>query len=124
MLFLLNDRIVDVAVPEMHLERRWKRLGCGEPHGLRADQAVDFVQARLEQSRDLDRPVSEEEACDLAALIIARTGANSFILRRHGDGSFQPVLQCVPAPVLDAFARGMARHGGEPRQALANSAGR
>ncbi len=120
MLFLLNDRIVDVALPEMHLERRWRRLGCGEPYGLRADQAVDFVQARLEQSRNLNLPLSEEEACDLAALIIARTGANSFTLRQHRDGQSQPVLQCVPAPVLSAFARGMTSYTAGPRQAWAN----
>lgn len=106
MLFLLNDRIVKVALPEMHLERRWKMIGCGSPYGLRASEVIDFVRSRLDDARSSGEDVSEAEARDLAALIIARTGANSLILRHRSDGSSEPVLRLIPAPVLDVFARG------------------
>lgn len=119
MLFLLNDRIVDVALPEMHLERRWKRLGCGAPYALRAEEAVGFVQARIEQARALRRRMSEEEACDLASLIIARTGANSFILRYGPDGRGLPELHLYPAPVLEAFAIGAGACEADFRRAMA-----
>ena len=106
MLFLLNDQIVNVALPEMHLERRWKMIGCGKPYGLRACEVVEFVQGRLEEVRVTRESLSDKEARDLAALIISRTGANSLILRHRSDGSSEPMLRLIPAPVLDVFARG------------------
>lgn len=106
MLFLLNDRIVKVALPEMHLERRWKMIGCGTPYGLRACEVIDFVRSRLDDARSSGDDVSEAEARDLASLIISRTGANSLILRHRSDGSSEPMLRLIPAPVLDVFARG------------------
>lgn len=108
MLFLLNDRIVDVSLPEMHLERRWKTIGCGTPYALRAQDVVDFVQARLDTIRIFDRDLSDSEAADLAALIISRTGANSLILRHRSDGSTDPILRLIPSAVLDVFAMGTA----------------
>ena len=108
MLFLLNDHIVEVEVPEMYLERRWQTIGCGRPHAFRAQEAVDFVHARLDEVRTHNQKLSYREACDLASLIISRTGANSFILRMHSDGSTAPMLRLIPAPVLDVFARGAA----------------
>ncbi|MEQ8557050.1 MAG: hypothetical protein RIB03_01940 [Henriciella sp.] len=108
MLFLLNDRIVEVAVPEMHLECRWKTIGCGRPHALRAHDVVDFVHARLDQARLFNRILTDMEARDLAALIISRTGANSLILRQRSDGSRAPMLRRLPAAVLDVFAQGAA----------------
>ena len=118
MLFLLNDRIVTVSLPEMHLERRWKSIGCGTPYGLRASEVVDFVQSKLEATRGSGNDVSEAEARDLAALIISRTGANSLILRHRSDGSSEPVLRLIPSPVLDVFARGAsaAAGGGLPAE--------
>ncbi|MEM5516929.1 hypothetical protein WNY37_08200 [Henriciella sp. AS95] len=125
MLFLLNDQIVDVEIPEMHLERRWRRIGCGRPHAFRAHDVVNFVHARLEQARFFVHGVDHQEACDLAALVIARTGANSLILRRSADGSTQPHLRIIPHQVLEVYARGAANDEGsapyrsaEPRRAF------
>ena len=125
MLFLLNDQIVDVEIPEMHLERRWRRIGCGQPHAIRACDVVNFVHARLDQARIFIRAIDYQEACDLAALIIARTGANSFILRRRRDGSSEPILRLVPQDILEVYALGAANdegsapsYGTEPRHAL------
>ncbi|GGB63209.1 hypothetical protein [Henriciella pelagia] len=125
MLFLLNDQIVDVDIPEMRLERRWRRMGCGKPHAFRAKDVVNFVHARLEQARFFVRGVDYQEACDLASLIIARTGANSLILRQAEDGSTEPQLKIIPHQVLEVYARGAANDEGsapqigtEPRRAL------
>ena len=108
MLFFLNDQIVDVAAPEIHVERRWKTIGCGYPHDLTASDVVDFVHSRLDHARLTWRRLMNAEAHDLAALVISRTGANSFMLKLHEDGTTQPMLQDVPATVLETFARGMA----------------
>lgn len=108
MLFLLNNQIVDVALPEMHLQRRWRRIGCGAPYAIRPLDVVNFVHARLDQARIFVRGVHHDEACDLASLIIARTGANSFMLKVGSDGVTYPVLKCIPEPVLEAYARGAA----------------
>ena len=110
MLFLLNDRIVDIALPEMHLERRWQRIGCGSPYAMRPHEVVDFVRSRLAAEPHL----SIDLARDLASLIIARTGANSLIIRHRLDGSSEPMLRLIPAPVLEVFARGSGRSGAAP----------
>ncbi|WP_084417816.1 hypothetical protein [Henriciella litoralis] len=123
MLFLLNNQIVDVAVPEMHLERRWQRIGCGRPHAFRAPDVVNFVHARLEQARFFLGGVGHQEACDLAALIISRTGANCFRLKRTGDGTCEPVLSNLPQAILELYAVGAANdetsapYRPEPRRA-------
>ena len=108
MLFFLNDQIVDVAAPEIHVERRWKAMRCGYPHDLSVSDVVDFVHARLDHARLTWRRVVDSEARDLAALVISRTGANSFMLKLREDGTTQPLLQDVPETVLETFARGMA----------------
>jgi hypothetical protein len=74
MLFLLNEQIVDVAIPEIHLSKRWKVLGCGDPASMRAREALEFV-ARV-VSAHVDEGVTMEVSLveDLAALIIAKTG--------------------------------------------------
>ena len=119
MLFLLNDLIVDVDIPEMRLERRWRRIGCGKPHAFRASDAVNFVHARLEQARFFVPQMDYQEACDLACLIISRTGANSFILRRTADGATEPVLKIIPQLVLEAYAIGAANDEGADLQGQA-----
>ena len=43
MRFLLNNHIVEIEAPEWHLDRYWKRLGCGDPAVLTAEQAVQFA---------------------------------------------------------------------------------
>ena len=110
MLFLLNDRIVDVPLPEMHLERRWQRIGCGSPYAMRPHEVIDFVRSRL----SVDAHMTLDTARDLASLIIARTGANSLIIRHRLDGSCEPMLRLIPVPVLEVFARGTGRNGMSP----------
>ncbi len=108
MLFLLNNQIVEVELPEIHLARRWRRIGCGTPYAIRPLDVVNFVHARLDQARIFVRGLEHDEACDLASLIIARTGANSFMLRVGADGGTFPVLRHIPDAVLEAYYRGAA----------------
>ncbi|MGB3625959.1 MAG: hypothetical protein WA989_09020 [Henriciella sp.] len=112
MLFLLDNQIVDVDIPEMRLERRWRRIGCGRPHAFRANDVVNFVHARLEQARFFVGQMEYQEACDLASLIISRTGANSFILQRTAGGAIEPALKIIPQLVMEAYAVGAANDEG------------
>jgi len=34
MLFLLNDKVIEVNAPEAHLLERWRTIGCGDPRQL------------------------------------------------------------------------------------------
>ncbi len=96
MLFLLNTKIIEIEAPELHLSRHWKRLGCGEPSAIRASDAVDFsvmvVNAHLNEGIDMDIDVQR----DLAALLIAKTGANAALF----SGSQAAKLNVLPEPVL------------------------
>lgn len=77
MLFLLNKTIVQVEAPELHLANHWRRIGCGDPTSLLASEAVSFavdvVNAHLHDGLEIE----EQTAIDLAALLIAKTGANA-----------------------------------------------
>ena len=100
MLFLLNAQIINVDAPEAHLSQRWKSLGCGEPHALRARDALDFVRAVIDQHiRDGLTP-DDELAADLAALIIAKTGANAALFLPRSEGESEPRLTTFPDLVL------------------------
>ena len=125
MLFLLHDTLVDVAVPAFHLERRWPRLGCGAPHAMTALDVIEFVQKRLNDMRAAGISTDELTARDLASLVVARTGANSLVLRRTADGATEPVLKIIPQYVMEAYASGAANDEGAaplnraaPRMAL------
>ncbi len=112
MLFLLNDRIVDVPVPEMHLQRRWRTIGCGDPCRLRAQDAIEFAQSRIALFFGREDEISELELRDLAALIIAKTGANCLMLKPTASGQFEPRLRHVPHMVLETYERGAANDRG------------
>lgn len=117
MLFLLNDMIVDIAVPEMHLQQRWRDMGCGDPRTLRAQDAISFVQDKIVKSQTSGRQLDDAAARDIASLIIAKTGANSLILKPTVSGVLEPRLRDLPALVLETYARGAANDGGQPTTA-------
>ncbi len=100
MLFLLNNQIIEIDAPELHLSRYWKRIGCGEPMSLRASDAVDFavrvVNAHTSEGIDMEETVQQ----DLAALIVAKTGANAALF----DGSRTARLNILPEAVLAGLA--------------------
>ena len=98
MLFLLNDKVIEVNAPEAHLLERWRTIGCGDPRQMRAHDAVEFVAARYE-----DLP-----PMDVAALIISKTGANSLMLKPTASGGVEPRLRDIPPLVLETYQRGAA----------------
>lgn len=111
MLFLLNETIVDVAVPEVHVQQRWKAMGCADPRTMRAQDAISFVQTKFEKHGQGRARLSEEMLRDMAALIITKTGANSLILRPTASGGLEPRLRDVPPMVLETYKRGAANDG-------------
>ena len=85
MLFLLNNFIVSVDAPEHHLGKFWKRLGCGEPTSLSAEQAIQFATMVVEEHAADSLELSTEVKTDLAALIISKTGANAALFGGHNS---------------------------------------
>lgn len=112
MLFLLNDRITDVAVPEMHLQQRWRDMGCGDPYRMKAQDAIEFAESRIAHHLFSQTSMDDDEVRDLAAMIIAKTGANCFILKPTPSGEFEPRLQHMPTMVLETYMRGAANDAG------------
>jgi len=107
MLFLLNDQIIDVEAPEARLARRWKALGCGDPRALMARDALDFAKAVVTSHRVNETDMDAELMGDLAALIIAKTGANAALFLSKGE----PRITLLPANILSTLQDKM--DGGE-----------
>lgn len=106
MLFLLNDQVIEVELPEQRLERRWRTIGCGSPHSMRARDALEFVRAIIDQSRRDGTGLDEDTAQDIAALIIAKTGANAAQFVPVQDAPSEARLTVIEEPVLQAFRMG------------------
>lgn len=109
MLFLLNETIVEIDLPEAHLARRWRMMGCGEPAGMRAREAVDFVREVIDQSREKGTLIDAQTERDLAALIIAKTGANAIQIVPRISGPGEARLSTIDEPVLEAFRVGQVK---------------
>lgn len=108
MLFLLNSTIIDVPSPEIHLRSCWRRLGCGSPETMRAQDAISFVQSRIEDELKTGAALDPELVLDLAALVVAKTGANSLTFKSTPSGKLEPRLQHVPRLVLETYWQGAA----------------
>lgn len=117
MLFLLNDKVIEITAPEAHLMQRWRDIGCGDPRVLRAQSAVEFAVQHFSSHHAM--PVSDLGLIekDIAALIIAKTGANSLILKPNPAGGFEPRLRDVPPLVLETYQRGAANDRDERARA-------
>ena len=88
--------------------QRWRAIGCGDPRQLRAHQAIEFATERfasLEMASPEDQALNKS---DIAALVIAKTGANSLILKPNSAGGYEPRLRDIPTLVLEAYQRGAA----------------
>lgn len=107
MLFLLNDKVIEVNAPEAHLLERWRTIGCGDPRQMRAHDAVEFVAERHEDLQSMD----------IAALIISKTGANSLMLKPTASGGVEPRLRDIPPLVLETYQRGAANDQDERARA-------
>lgn len=108
MLFLLNDQIVKLNDPEAHLKACWRSLGCGDPRGMRAQEAINFVGVIFKSITKSEGRIDAALATDLAALIVSKTGANALLMRPTSSGGFEPRLRDLPQLVLETYARGAA----------------
>jgi hypothetical protein len=99
MLFLLNDQIVELPIPEVHLSKCWKALGCGDPYGMRAREAIDFAARVVSQNINDGVTLDTELVKDLASLIIAKTGANAVMFPTVGE----PRLTILPDAILGSL---------------------
>jgi hypothetical protein len=108
MLFLLNDKVIEVKAPEAHLLQRWREIGCGDPRQLRAQDAVEIATQKFSRLNPSSVDEMPDELNDIAALIIAKTGANSLILKPTPAGGYEPRLRDVPQLVLETYLRGAA----------------
>ena len=108
MLFLLNDKVIEVPAPEAHLLERWREIGCGDPRQMRAHDAVEYAAIRYQKLLETHSEDDSSLLADIAALIIAKTGANSLILKPTASGSVEPRLRDIPPLVLETYQRGAA----------------
>lgn len=114
MLFLLNEQIVEVAIPEIHLSKRWKVLGCGDPSSMRAREALDFV-ARVVTAHVQDGvPLEQSLVEDLASLIIAKTGANAALFPVTGTTIGEARLTILPETILASLREKYTHDGQAP----------
>lgn len=116
MLFLLNDHIVELSSPEAHLLGRWREMGCGDPRALRAQDAIEYAKNQVEGFARSGKLLDQQTLLDLAALIVAKTGANSLILKPAASGRLEPRLRTLPQIVLETYQRGAANDRSDQRQ--------
>ena len=117
MLFLLNDTVIEIDAPEAHLMQRWRAIGCGDPRQLRAQQAIECA---IDRYVALAKATPDDQMLgqfDIAALVIAKTGANSLILKPNAAGGYEPRLRDIPTLVLETYQRGAANDQGQRQHA-------
>lgn len=114
MLFLLNDQIAEVDIPEMHLVRRWKSLGCGDPYGMRARDALDFASKVVGDHLRAGVRLEESLLQDIGALIIAKTGANAALFPVVGGNVGEPRLTILPETIIGSLKEKIAHEGKLP----------
>ncbi len=112
MLFLFNDTIAQIEAPEIHLLKRGTAMGCRDPHGLRAREAVEFARLKVEEALAEGGAPSAIMVADLAALIIAKTGANAALFPVRGRVVGEPRLTIIPEAILETLRQRLAADGG------------
>jgi hypothetical protein len=114
MLFLLNDTIAEIDIPEVHLSKRWKSLGCGDPHSMRAREALEFVTRVVADHVREHMPMDEVLIQDLGSLIIAKTGANAALFPVLESTVSEPRLTILPEAILRALKQRTEQEGTPP----------
>jgi hypothetical protein len=113
MLFLLNDTIIEIDAPEIHLLKRSAAFGGRDVHGLRAREALDLAREKFAQSLGKTSGPQHDILADIAALIISKTGANAALFPVSGHSVAEPRVAALPEPVLEALQSRLAA-GAEP----------
>lgn len=113
MLFLLNEYVTEIEAPELRLLKRGPILGFEDAHAIRAREAIEFARSRLQACHDQAAAPGEALIADLAALIIAKTGANAALFPVHEGRVSEPRLTILPESILEAV-RARIAEGGDP----------
>jgi hypothetical protein len=112
MLFLLNECVTEIEAPELRMLKRGPILGFEDIHAMRAREAIEFARAKLQDCHDAGAAPDLLLVADLAALIIAKTGANAALFPVHEGRVSEPRLTILPESILEAlrarFAEGAA----------------
>ncbi len=111
MLFLLNDRVTWIEAPEMHLLKRGALLGVEDLHAMRAREAIELARGKLQACQDSGIRPDDSLITDLAALIIAKTGANAALFPVHEGEVSEPRLTILPESILEAVRTRLAEGG-------------
>lgn len=107
MLFLLNDVVTEIEAPEMRLLVREALFG-GDVQSLRPREAMEMARGRLQAIHDRGEIPGRSVIDDLAALIIAKTGANAALFPVHDGRVAEPRLTILPEAILDAVRTRLA----------------
>ncbi len=107
MLFLLNDVVTEIEAPEMRLLVRGGSLG-DDIQGLSPRETMERVRARLQAIHDRGQIPDRATVDDLAALIIARTGANAALFPVHEGRVAEARLTILPEAILEAVRARLA----------------
>ncbi len=113
MLFLLNEYVTEIEAPELRLLKRGAILGFEDIHAMRAREAIELARSRLQACHDAGAEPDMGLVDDLAALIIAKTGANAALFPVHEGRVSEPRLTILPESILEAVRARLAE-GAKP----------
>lgn len=113
MLFLLNEYVTEIEAPELRLLKRGAILGFEDIHAMRARDAIEYARSRLQACHDAGAAPDTALVDDLAALIIAKTGANAALFPVHEGRVSEPRLTILPESILEAVRARLAE-GAKP----------
>ncbi|KCZ96310.1 hypothetical protein HHI_01485 [Hyphomonas hirschiana VP5] len=117
MLFLLNDIVTEIEAPEMRLLIREAVFG-GDVQGLRPREAMELARGRLQALHDRGQVPDQTMVDDLAALIIAKTGANAALFPVHDGRVAEARLTILPEAILAAVRTRFAEGRGSDTSAF------
>ena len=107
MLFLLNRTIVDVDTPEHYLAQNWRRIGCGDPVRLMADDAVKFATMVYNEHVSEGMTLEEQTLRDIAALLVTKTGANAAVFSGQQDVRLNVLDEVILQALYKEFGAGL-----------------
>lgn len=108
MLFLMNEFVTEIEAPELRLLKRGPSLGFEDVHAMRAHEAIELARSRLQACYDQGAAPDPTLVADLAALIIAKTGANAALFPVHDGRVSEPRLTILPETILEAVRQRLA----------------
>ncbi|MBK8196820.1 MAG: hypothetical protein IPK75_00520 [Acidobacteria bacterium] len=104
----MNEFVTEIEAPELRLLKRGPSLGFEDVHAMRAREAIELARSRLQACYDQGAAPDPTLVADLAALIIAKTGANAALFPVHDGRVSEPRLTILPETILEAVRQRLA----------------